>query len=283
MESKQGLLDTKSLASALPTKTPEQRPKYAKILQQEKKASPDAATAAGNVKESPGAKNVKKEKKPDGKRPFKIYVKRQEVVALPDDVATREFSISPDNVIYFSGPGHWLSALYPVKIVVDGNEYNSVEHYYQACKLYILVGEKSAAALKASGTPLEVKKATKEILNQEKIKAKEINDWKDKDSVGVLKHVLLQKFQQHEDLKAKLLETGDKLLVQTYIGDTYFAAGAGTKYTSIWVTRHTNQVVKLPENVVAESVKYLPLIANGKNVLGWILMQVRDELRQSSA
>ncbi|CAL2038174.1 unnamed protein product [Caenorhabditis brenneri] len=309
-----GLLETKSLASALPEKSVEQRPKYVQILQQEKSvASPHStpsksptfaalganssgdSTAQVDSTQKPLTKKPVFKKnnnnkdliipngKPQQKRPFRVYVKKQEVVGLPSEVAVREFPITPENVVYFNGSHHFLSALYPVTIVVDGNEYNSVEHYYQACKLYTLVNENSAAALKAAGTPIDVKKATKVILKQEKVPPAKINEWKDKDSIGVLKHVILHKFSQNEELKKNLLETGDKILIQTYIGDTYFAAGAGYRYTSNWVTRHTNQSVKYPEVVSAENVKYLPLIANGKNALGWILMQVRDEIRTNSA
>uniref|UniRef100_A0A8R1EKF8 PI-PLC Y-box domain-containing protein n=2 Tax=Caenorhabditis japonica TaxID=281687 RepID=A0A8R1EKF8_CAEJA len=90
------------------------------------------------------------------------------MVAIPSDLKTRELSISPENVLFFSGPGNYLSALYPSKLVVDGNEYNSVEHYYQACKLYTLINKEAAAELKAAATPIEVKKATKGYLLKER-------------------------------------------------------------------------------------------------------------------
>ncbi|KAF1761062.1 hypothetical protein GCK72_009316 [Caenorhabditis remanei] len=298
-----GLQETQSLASALP----EQRPKYVQILQQEKNGSTPQSpvsvgagtsntnTAAPSSQPTESAKTANKKPNgnknnkgknavlPNGKRPYKVYLKKQEVVALPADIDTREMAISPENVVYFSGPNHFLSALYAAPVVVDGNEYNSVEHYYQACKLYVLAGQETAAKLKASETPLEVKKSTKVILKEAKIPAKLISEWKDKESIGVLKHVILHKFNQNEELKAKLLETGDKILIQTYLGDSYFAAGANTKYVSTWVSRHVNQSLKYPKEVTADNVKYLPLVANGKNALGWILMQVRDEIRESSA
>ncbi|EFP11648.1 hypothetical protein CRE_27937 [Caenorhabditis remanei] len=82
----------------------------------------------------------------------------------------------------------------------------------------------------SSETPLEVKKSTKVILKEAKIPAKlvrciidnqhlllffQISEWKDKESIGVLEHVILHKFNQNEELKAKLLETGDKMVSGT--------------------------------------------------------------------
>lgn len=229
----------------------------------------------------------------NGKNPTrKVFLRKQEVHPLPANIAVREMEISPDNVVFFSGPTNFMSALYPVKIVVDGNSYNSVEHYYQACKLFTLVGKETASELKSATTPIEVKKATKNILKG-KITQKQIAEWKAKDSFLVLKHAMLQKFSQHEDLKTALLDTENKILIQTYFGfdpsvhfdvidyfrDNFYAAGANTKFTSNWVTRHMNQSIKIPVEIVSDNFKYLPLVANGKNAFGWILMQVRDELR----
>ncbi|CAI2348562.1 unnamed protein product [Caenorhabditis sp. 36 PRJEB53466] len=284
-------------------KTPENRPKYVHILQQEKSSqrpsstrnkSPAALGASPSSNDSPlsDAKSTPqmpnrsndnmKNVAPNGKRPFKVYLRKQDVVALPAEMEIRELTISQENVLFFSGPAHYLSALYPVKVNVDGNEYNSVEHYYQACKLYTLVGKESAAQLKSAVTPLEVKKATKDILKG-KVPSKAVAEWKVKDSIAVLKHAITQKFKQNEDLKQKLLETGDKILIQTYIGDNFFAAGANPKYTTNWIARHVNQSLKIPAKVSSENVQYLPLVANGKNALGWILMHVRHELQAESA
>lgn len=295
-----GLLETESLATALPEKSVEGRPKYAQILTPAKSpngTNTDAPMTDADKKPSSKkkfgttpAKHFSNNNRPQGifipkteKRPFNIFLKKQEVVALPADVKTREMPISEDNVEYFSGPNNYLSALYSCKVIVDGNEYNSVEHFYQACKLYTLLGQEKAAELKATESPIDVKKATKALLKEAKVSPKKIEEWKDKDSIGVLKHVILAKFEQNEELKAKLLETGDKILIQTYFGDTYFAAGANPKYMSTWISRHVNQSLKYPEVVQAEYVKYLPLVGNGKNILGWILMQIRDEIRAQPA
>jgi ribA/ribD-fused uncharacterized protein len=70
-------------------------------------------------------------------------------------------------------------------------------------------------------------------------------DWE-----GVKDQVMLQavrtKFAQHDDLRATLLDTGDALLVEHTANDSYWGDGGD---------------------------------GSGKNRLGQILMQVREELR----
>jgi ribA/ribD-fused uncharacterized protein len=63
----------------------------------------------------------------------------------------------------------------------------------------------------------------------------------------VMYDVLKDKFTRHEDLKKKLLETGSKYLEETnYWNDTYYGVYMG----------------------------------KGKNVLGHLLMQIREELKE---
>jgi N-glycosidase YbiA len=70
-------------------------------------------------------------------------------------------------------------------------------------------------------------------------------DWEDiKDDV--MRRAVLAKFQTHEDIRDLLLSTGDEELVEKTTGDTYW--GCGTDGT-------------------------------GKNMLGKILMEVREQLR----
>jgi ribA/ribD-fused uncharacterized protein len=63
----------------------------------------------------------------------------------------------------------------------------------------------------------------------------------------VMLEAVRAKFSQHEDLKAILLATGDELLVEHTVNDNYWGDGGD---------------------------------GSGKNMLGRILMRVRDELRE---
>lgn len=67
---------------------------------------------------------------------------------------------------------------------------------------------------------------------------------------GVMKKAVLAKFSQHEELKTLLLSTGDALLIEHTTNDAYWGDGGD---------------------------------GHGRNRLGQILMQVREELRAKAA
>jgi len=70
-------------------------------------------------------------------------------------------------------------------------------------------------------------------------------DW-DKAKDGIMRQAVLAKFTQHDDIRAILIETGDALLVEHTANDDYWGDGGD---------------------------------GSGKNMLGKILMSVREELR----
>jgi N-glycosidase YbiA len=72
-------------------------------------------------------------------------------------------------------------------------------------------------------------------------------DWESV-KVGVMRTAVMAKFAQHEDLRALLLSTGDAKLVEHTENDDYWGDGGDS---------------------------------SGKNMLGRILMQVRESLRQA--
>jgi ribA/ribD-fused uncharacterized protein len=74
-------------------------------------------------------------------------------------------------------------------------------------------------------------------------------DW-EKVKDDVMRKAILMKFQTHDDIRELLLSTGDEELVEKTTGDTYW--GCGTDGT-------------------------------GKNMLGKILMEVREQLKSSES
>ena len=70
-------------------------------------------------------------------------------------------------------------------------------------------------------------------------------DW-DSVKVSVMTEAVLAKFSQHEDLRALLLATGDAMLIEHTDNDDYWGDGGD---------------------------------GSGKNMLGRILMRVREQLR----
>jgi hypothetical protein len=49
-----------------------------------------------------------------------------------------------------------------------------------------------------------------------------------------------------------------------------------------WAAEHSNQTIKLPYAINEYTVKHVPLIGKGQNLLGVILMKVRQELLTTS-
>lgn len=62
-----------------------------------------------------------------------------------------------------------------VTLTVDGHEYPSVEHYYQACKLYTLGGARLAAQLRQIPDAGQVKVYTKKLLRQASVPLEKVN------------------------------------------------------------------------------------------------------------
>ena len=124
----------------------------------------------------------------------------------------------------------------PYPISIDGEIWNTSEHYFQAQKF-----ENKAYQIK-------IRKANSPMLAARlgrDRKQKLRKNWESV-KVGVMRVAVLAKFTQHEDLRLLLLSTGDKKLVEHTQNDDYWGDGGD---------------------------------GSGKNILGSILMQVRETLR----
>ena len=112
----------------------------------------------------------------------------------------------------FTFENRFLSNFYPCQVELDGVIYPSTEHAYQAAKTLDLEARKpfyqvpaiSAAESKKLGRKLTIRP-----------------NWEDV-KLQVMEDLLNQKFS-HPELKEKLLQTGDQLLVEgNYWGDTFW-------------------------------------------------------------
>lgn|SRR3990167_817544 len=148
----------------------------------------------------------------------------------------------------FRGPYQWLSNFYLAMVEYEGNYYPSTEHAFQATKAlsvelrlpFMTVSQQGLIAptqLVRMMTCAEAKKAGRRLSLR--------HDW-DKVKLDVMHAVLWSKFTLHEDLKKKLLATGDEELIE---GNTW-----GDRYWGV-----CNGV--------------------GENHLGRLLMELRVQLR----
>lgn len=112
----------------------------------------------------------------------------------------------------FTGDHKFLSNFYPCKVELDGVEYPSVEHAYQAAKT-LDKDERKAFHKRPLPTAGESKKLGRKL----KLRP----DWESV-KLQVMENLLVQKFAD-DHLKGLLQETGDATLIEgNYWGDNFW-------------------------------------------------------------
>jgi ribA/ribD-fused uncharacterized protein len=135
-----------------------------------------------------------------------------------------------------TGEYGFLSNAFPCNFKLKDLVWSSVEHYYHAQK-FLKFAEQEAVR----NAP-----TVKEAIERGTTVGRSFRlDWT-RHRLGAMREAIRAKFAQSEDLKAKLLATGDVELIRDSKLDDYWGAGA--------------------ENL-------------GENMIGKILMEVREELR----
>lgn len=146
-------------------------------------------------------------------------------------------------IVEFDGDYVFLSNFYPSTIYHDGITYPTNEHFFQAMKT-LDIGERKAIA--AAATPGQAKRMGRSI----KLRP----DW-EKVKTDVMMEGLRHKFAIPE-FRTKLLATGDEELME---GNTW--------HDNTW------------GNCVCQKCQSTP----GRNMLGMLLMELRNEIRYEIA
>jgi len=174
--------------------------------------------------------------------------------------ARNKFNESANNIEYIFFWGHHakdksiidkrcLSQWWPCLFFVDGIKYQSAEHYMMAEKAFLFKDyEIREKILKSTDS-----KYAKELGR--KVKGFREDVWKE-NCYEIVKRGNYEKFGQNEDLKNYLLSTNSKILVEASPVDLIWGIGIDENATDI-------------KN---------PLVWRGTNLLGFILMEVRDDL-----
>jgi len=149
---------------------------------------------------------------------------------------------TPKNVIeFYSTTGEYgcFSNFSRHSIFLKKKRWPTTEHYFQAQKF---AGEPDEEAVRMASKPAQAASMGRDRKRPLR------RDW---ESVKerVMLDALRAKFTQHEELKAILLGTGDAMLVEHTVNDSYWGDGGD---------------------------------GSGKNCLGQLLMRLREELRQES-
>lgn len=136
------------------------------------------------------------------------------------------------------------------KFEENGIVYKTAEHYMMAGKARLFNDAEILEKILQASTPNQVKALGKKVKNFDP------NVWNEH-KYEIVKQGNLLKFSQNNKYKDFLLSTGDKILVEA------------SPYDTIW------GIGMLETDPRAEN----PLLWNGENLLGFALMEVRDELR----
>ena len=144
-----------------------------------------------------------------------------------------------NSITEFENEYEFLSNFYEVSIEYDGLTYGSSEAAFQAQKC--MTNEERLAFTKYN--PDESKRAGKRVKLR--------SDWEDV-KLGIMEEILRAKFTQHEDIAQKLINTGERILIEgNDLGDVFWGIDTAT--------------------------------GEGENHLGKILMKIRGELAAMKA
>lgn len=142
-----------------------------------------------------------------------------------------------------------LSQWYERPFVVDGVTYPTAEHWMMAEKARLFADGDTLQAILAAKSPGEAKELGRQIRNFDQ------KTW-EAERVGIVKAGNLHKFSQHEDLKAFLLASQARVLVEASPRDQIWGIGLSK------------------DDPAAQN----PYQWRGLNLLGFALMEVRDEM-----
>jgi ribA/ribD-fused uncharacterized protein len=137
---------------------------------------------------------------------------------------------------------------------LDGTVYNCCEQFMMAKKALLFKDQSLFAKILATPSPKEQKQLGREVANFD------APIW-DRNKFAIVWMANFLKFSQHPDLKERLLNTGDKILAEASPVDLIWGIGFAAK----------------------DDEALDPAQWRGQNLLGEVLMSVRDALRKSGA
>lgn len=143
-----------------------------------------------------------------------------------------------------------LSQWYVSPFEVDGVQYRTAEHFMMAGKARLFGDQAALRRILEAASPVDVKAIGREIVGYDD------NLWREH-RWSVVVNANLGKFSQNQPLKQFLLGTGNEILVEASPVDAIWGIGLAAD--------------------APDAAK--PAAWKGLNLLGFALMEVRDELR----
>lgn len=180
-----------------------------------------------------------------------VTYKHSELNNLPEGLRLVDTKIvQVTGGIAFSSEQAYLSNFYPCDFNINGQSFDCAEKAYQYAKVMNLSAPEIARQIYDAKTLRACKKLSHDM--------KPTAAW-DRDKRGIMKVIVQEKFSKVDDIRAKLLSTGNDRLIEA-TSDGYWGAGA------------------LIGSKLLKNGKW-----TGRNELGMILGEVREDLRRTEA
>jgi ribA/ribD-fused uncharacterized protein len=151
-----------------------------------------------------------------------------------------------------AGENGFLSNFYRTNFSSEGLEFHSVEQYMHYKKAKLFKDEEIAEQIMLEKTPLATKRLGRKVKNFDP------SIWNE-NKKNIVKYGVLLKFKQNKEISEKLLNTQSLILVE---------AAGGRNADRIWGIGYTAKLaLENKDNW-------------GENLLGKILMEVRNEVKE---
>ena len=179
------------------------------------------------------------------------------------DLIRQMISGETEKSIYFisdSPTYNWMSNFFPCKFTDDNEKYKfqSTEQFFMFRKTLDFGASELSNKIMETSNSKKIKQ-----LGQTRFQGFDPNQW-EKDKIGVMARGLSLKFNQNEDLKQKLIETHPKELYEANKFDRDWGIGFDVKTAVMKELYSDNQDF-------------------GKNILGNMLEELRNNLKQHNA
>jgi ribA/ribD-fused uncharacterized protein len=155
-----------------------------------------------------------------------------------------------DNIHLFFHSASPFSQWTPCTFEVDGVTYNCAEQFMMAEKARVFKDEEARELILKETSPKKQKAIGRKVKNYD-------NDVWEKERYEVVKKGNFHKFTQNEEMKKALLDTADKTIAEASPFDRIWGIGLGKTHKDAY-----------------DMTKW-----RGRNLLGKILMDIRDELK----
>ena len=188
----------------------------------------------------------------------KAVVRRKKIKAPAVPTGEELAPPPPPEILYFFSKepeNKEFSNFYETKFTLDGVEYRSAEHAFQAVKAKTFGDDASFTKVLRAKSAQSAKSFGKKVVGfKDEV-------WTPEKKEGIMKDIVRAKFTQNLELRKKLVDSGDKVLANADARDKFWGVG----------TSATTAIAKDPSKW------------KGENRLGKMLMELRTELRAESA